>query len=64
MAALLHSECDFEIRGGLQQGLGVVLIDGDLDPCVDVLEDGLHGSGVQPDVVRLEKNFTLVLLDE
>ena len=64
MAALLHDECDLEIRGGLQQGLGVVLIDGNLDPCVDVLEDGLHGSGVQPDVVRLEKNFTLVLLDE
>ena len=64
MAALLHDECDLEIRGGLQQGLGVVLIDGNLDPCVDVLEDGLHGSGIQADVVQLEKDLALILLDE
>ena len=60
MAALLHDECDLEIRGGLQQGLGVVLIDGNLDPCVDVLEDGLHGSVVQHDVVRPQNDLTFV----
>ena len=46
LGALLHDESDLEIRRSLQQRLGILLAEGDLDTRVDVAEDGLNGSRI------------------